>query len=88
MIWSIRFEIRAEKDFGKLDRTTQQRISIFLLKRLSENPKIHGKSLSGKRYAGLWRWRVGDYRLIGEMEEATHTLTIYHVGHRRDIYKH
>lgn len=51
-----------------------------------ENPRVHGKSLTAN-LQGLWRYRIGDYRLICIIEDDRLVITALSVGHRRDIYK-
>ena len=53
---------------------------------MEDDPKRLGKPLHGDK-AGLWRYRVGSYRLICHMENKTRTVLVLRVGHRRDIYE-
>ena len=50
------------------------------------DPRLHGKALKGN-LKGIWRYRVGDYRLFASIEEDIITIRIFEIGHRRDIYK-
>ena len=50
-----------------------------------ENPYVHGKGLVGNR-RGQWRYRVGDYRLICDIQEQRVVILVLKIGHRRDIY--
>ena len=50
------------------------------------NPFEHGKMLVGDK-SGLWRYRVGDYRLICEVQQEKVVILVVEIGHRRDIYK-
>lgn len=50
-----------------------------------ENPRVHGKGLVENR-SGQWRYRVGDYRIIAEIEDEEITILILNIGHRREIY--
>lgn len=87
MRYTVRFTQRAKKDLKKLDRCTAALILGWVRKNLEncENPRIHGKALTANR-SGQWRYRVGDYRLLAEIEENTVTILIVNVGHRREIY--
>ena len=89
MSWVCKFEDRALKDLRKLDRQVQQRIIRFLEERVapSENPRSLGKPLTG-RFTGLWRYRVGDYRVICTLRDAELLVLVVEVGHRREIYDH
>lgn len=87
MRYKVQFTQRALKDLKKLDRYTAGLILGWVRKNLEncENPRLHGKGLSANR-SGQWRYRVGDYRLLAEIEDNTITILILNVGHRRDIY--
>lgn len=87
LIWKIDFDSDVEKDFKKLDHTAQKRIIKFLKEKIAinENPRIHGKPLTGK-LSGLWRYRVGDYRIISRIEDHIFTVLVIKVGHRKAVY--
>jgi mRNA interferase RelE/StbE len=86
--WRIEIARRAEKQITKLGRPAQKSIQRFLRERLStaENPRQWGKPLLGEKH-GLWRYRVGDYRLICEIEDERITVLVLEVAHRKDIYR-
>ena len=87
-IWAIEISRGAEKQIKKLDRDTQVRIVRFLRERVSVggNPRQWGRPLRGDK-ADLWRYRVGDYRLICEIQDRTITVLVLEVGHRKDVYR-
>ena len=87
MMYKVRLTERAKKDLKKLDRQTAALILGWVKKNLEncENPRRHGKGLTANR-SGQWRYRVGDYRLLAEIEDDIITILILNVGHRRDIY--
>lgn len=87
MTYKVRFTERAKKDLKKLDRHTAALIFGWVRKNLEdcEDPRRHGKGLTANR-SGQWRYRVGDYRLLAQIEDQTITILILNVGHRRDIY--
>ena len=87
MKYKVRFTERAKKDLKKLDRHTSALILGWVRKNLEncENPRQHGKCLTANR-SGQWRYRVGDYRLLAEIQDGTITILILNVGHRREIY--
>jgi len=78
----------AEKQIKKLDRAAQTSIVIFLRKRLepSSDPRQWGKALQGEK-RGLWRYRVGDDRLICDIHDERITILILELGHRKDVYR-
>ena len=71
----------------KLDKYTQKLIYAWIDKNLQNcsNPRQHGKGLVSNR-SGQWRYRIGDYRIIAEIEEEKIVILILNVGHRREIY--
>jgi mRNA interferase RelE/StbE len=85
--WTIEWQLSALKAFKKLDKTVQRRIMMFVDETLVniENPHSTGKAMVGS-YKGLWRYRVGDYRLICQIQESKFTILVVSVGHRRNIY--
>ena len=87
MTYKVKFTERATKDLKKLDRHTVALILGWVRKNLEDctNPRLHGKGLTANR-SGQWRYRVGDYRLLAEIEDNTITILVLNVGHRRDIY--
>ena len=88
MGWKIKLDQHAVKQLKKLDRTAQKRIVGFLSDRLltAKTPRDFGKPLMGK-LTGLWRYRVGDYRLICEINEKEVTVLVINIGHRKEIYQ-
>lgn len=79
---------RFEKEFKKLDRYTQKIIKGWITKNLQncENPRIYGKGLTVNR-SGQWRYRIGDYRLICDIQDDELVILALSVGHRREVYK-
>lgn len=77
-----------EKNFNKLDKYTQKIINKWVNKNLinCENPRQHGKALSGD-LAGLWRYRIGNYRLICIIEDDKLIILAVSIGKRDGIYK-
>jgi mRNA interferase RelE/StbE len=66
----------------------QESIIRFLRERVqpSDNPRQWGKPLHGDK-GGLWRYRVGDYRLICDVQDERITVLVLRVGHRKDVYR-
>ena len=76
------------KAFKKLDKQTQRIIKTWIDKNLMncENPRIHGKALIANK-AGQWRYRVGDYRILAEIQDYQLVLVLIDIGHRSKIYE-
>ena len=82
--YSIDVKQSAQKELDALDDTLFARIDRKILA-LAEDPRPTGcKKLKG--YKDLWRIRIGDYRVIYVIDNATRTVTITHVAHRREVY--
>lgn len=88
MTYTVRLTEGALKDLKKLDRHTAALILGWMRKNLEgcENPRQHGKGLTADK-SGIWRYRVGDYRLLAEIQNDTVTILVLSVGHRRDVYR-
>ncbi len=86
--WRIEITRTAAKQITKLDRQAQESILKFLRERLSQadDPRQWGKALQGEK-RGLWRYRVGDYRLICDIQDARIKILVLELGHRKDIYR-
>lgn len=78
---------KARKALKKLDKHTSSLIIGWIEKNLEgcENPRIHGKGLTSNR-SGQWRYRIGDYRLICEIQDKKIIIYVLEVGHRKRIY--
>lgn len=87
MTYHVVFTEKATKEFSKLDKYTQKIILNWIEKNLegTENPRLHGKALVANR-SGQWRYRVGDYRIIVNIEDDRLVILVINVGHRREIY--
>ena len=72
-----------------MDRQTAVRIRNFLYERLSdtEDPRSIGEALHGPRFGELWKYRVGDYRLICSLQDEVLTILVLRIGHRREVYE-
>lgn len=78
---------RFDREFRKLDRYTQRMIASWIDKNLEgcADPRVHGKGLTANR-SGLWRYRIGDYRLICTIEDDRLVILALTVGHRSEVY--
>ena len=84
-MWTITYETQPQKFLKKSDKATKIRILKYL-KNVTTNPRVNGKSLSGG-LKGLWRYRVGDYRIICELRDKELIILVIEVGHRSIVYK-
>ena len=88
MKYEVELSERFKKEFRKLDKYTQKMIRARINKNLveTENPRLHGKGLTANR-SGQWRYRIGDYRLICNINDNKLIILALSVGHRRDVYE-
>ena len=86
--WTVEFDDRARRELRKLSAETQKTILSYLRQRIagSANPRQFGKPLR-LNLAGLWRCRVGDYRLICRIEDDRLIVLVLRVAHRREVYE-
>jgi mRNA interferase RelE/StbE len=86
--WKIEFDKKAKDELFSLDASAKKRIIKFIEERLlkTENPRSFGAPLKGK-LAGLWKYRIGDYRLVCHIEDEVVTILVVSVGHRKSVYK-
>jgi Cytotoxic translational repressor of toxin-antitoxin stability system len=86
--YHVVFSDQALKDLKKLDKHTSMMILGWIRKNLEgcSDPRQKGKGLTANR-SGQWRYRIGDFRLLTEIQEDKIVILVLNVGHRRDIYK-
>ncbi len=79
MAWAIELEAEVLRSLKKLDFTVAERILVFLRDRVAklDNPRAIGEALKGTRFGELWKYRVGDYRLLCRLEDATVRVIVY-----------
>lgn len=84
MTYAIAILRRAQRELQRLPREDYERVREAI-RALAQHPRPTG-CLALRGRAG-WRIRVGSYRVIYEINDVQHTVTILHVGHRRDVYR-
>ncbi|WP_341757341.1 type II toxin-antitoxin system RelE/ParE family toxin [Candidatus Tisiphia endosymbiont of Ditula angustiorana] len=87
MTWKVEFDLKAVKEFRKLDKTSQGLISNYFKNKVlrCSHPKDLGKSMQYD-YVGLWRYRIGKYRVICSIEEELLTVLVLRVAIRDEVY--
>lgn len=87
MAWSIEFDDGIEKVLKRLSVANQRRIIDYLEHRVAKgDPRTLGKALQGK-LSGLWRYRVGDYRIIARIQDDRLVVMVIDIGHRSAVYR-
>lgn len=87
--WKVEVAAEAKRDLEKLDPQVTRRIERFLLERVArlDNPRAIGQALQGEKFGDLWRYRVGDWRIICQIQDAKLVVLALRVGHRRQVYE-
>lgn len=88
MKYHIQYTQTAVKQLKKMDRSILAFIMAFIEDKLvgCENPRAFGKALQGS-LSEVWRYRVGDYRILAKIKDEKITITVVEVGHRKNIYE-
>jgi mRNA interferase RelE/StbE len=87
LAWQIEITRTARKQLSKLDNQVQVDILRYLRERIAtdDDPRRYGGPLR-RELAGRWKYRVGDYRLICEIQDQKVLVLVLMVGHRGKIY--
>ena len=87
--WELRIDPDALTDLNNLARSVRDRIWKFLSVRLVNlsDPRSVGEALKGTKFGDLWRYRVGDYRIMARIEDQSITVVVVRIGHRKEIYR-
>ena len=88
LAWQIEFDSEAESDLRKIDREMQRCILRYLREKIAteRDPRRFGAPLR-RELSGLWKYRLGDYRIICRIEDKKVVVYVIRIGHRKDIYK-
>ena len=88
MAWTIEYAETAKKQLRKLDKLAARRIVDFMDERIADldDPRELGKALKGS-LGDLWRYRVGDYRVLCDIRDGVLTVLVLQIGNRREVYR-
>lgn len=88
MTYQVVTTAKFDRSFRKLDRQTQRILKSWIDKNLvdGQDPRAHGKALTADR-RGQWRYRVGDYRILADIQDTQLILVLVSVGHRSKVYR-
>jgi len=77
------------KELAKLDKQVARRILTFLRERVAvlDDPRSVGEALKGSKLGEFWKYRVGDYRIITNIEDGVMRILVLKVGNRREVYR-
>ena len=89
MKWIIEFDPSTVKELDKLDTQQAKRILRFLFDRVAhlDDPRSIGEALKGSRFNTLWKYRVGDYRIITSIEDNVTRILVVKIGDRKEVYR-
>lgn len=89
MAWRVELDKAAERELDKLDPQVARRILTFMHGRISllENPRSLGEALKGSKLGNFWKYRVGDSRIIANIEDDNLIILVVKIGNRRVMYR-
>ena len=89
MAWQIRFTAQADKAMSKHDVQVNRRIINFLEERIAnlDDPRSVGEALKGSRLGEFWKSRVGDWRIICDIQDEALVLLALNIGNKYEVYK-
>jgi mRNA interferase RelE/StbE len=87
-VWRVEFHQAAVRDLRNLGADGERRVLRYLRERIagSSDPRRFGHALAGG-HRGLWRYRVGDYRIVAAIEDERFVVLVVRIGHRRQVYR-
>jgi mRNA interferase RelE/StbE len=88
LAWTVDYTETARKQLRKLDKQVARRILDFLDERVAaaEEPRRVGKALTGP-LGSFWRYRVGEYRIICDIQDGRLRVLVVQIGNRREVYR-
>ena len=89
MAWTVQINDNALKQLGKLGKSEAKRFRDYLRDLIEPlpDPRQLGQGLKGSKLGQLWRYRVGDYRIVCDLQDDVLIVLVVEIGHRRDIYR-
>lgn len=89
MAWRIELDPAADRELDRLDPQIARRVLRFLYDRVAhlDDPRSIGDALKGSRLGDLWKYRVGDYRIIADIQDGALTILVVKIGNRREAYR-
>ena len=88
MTWKLEYSSKARKQLLKLDPTQRAIILSWMDKNISgcDDPRVYGKGLTSD-HSGEWRYRIGDYRVLCEIQDSKLIVLAFNIAHRNKVYK-
>ena len=88
MLYKVKYTSRALKNLKKMDKQVSKMLVAWIRKNLEKckDPRAIGKGLSAN-HLGKWRYRIGDYRILAEIQDEQLIILVIEAGHRKEIYR-
>ncbi len=89
MAWRVDLSDSAARQLRKLDPQIAKRLLTFLRDRVAglEDPRSIGEALRGKDFGDFWKYRVGDWRIIADLDDGVMLVPVIRLGNRREVYR-
>lgn len=87
MAYSLEYTETAERDLSRLDARVAQQMRAALTRMVENVDVVRHQALTGPRYRGQFRLRMGGYRAIYELDRANRRVTVHRIQHRSDVYR-
>lgn len=89
MAWTIKYTESSLRQLKRLDKPAAQRVLDYLDERVAvlTDPRAAGKNLVGPKMGSYWRYRIGDTRVICDIQDHALVVLVVEVGHRREVYR-
>ena len=89
MAWRIEIGDKARKDLAALDKVVAKRITAFLRERVTQldDPRSIGEALKGSKLGDFWKYRVGNYRIVANIEDGALRILVVRIGNRKEVYR-
>jgi mRNA interferase RelE/StbE len=89
LAWTISYTATARKQLRNLDRPIARRIVDFMDERIAgqADPRSTGRALTGPLLGAYWRYRIGDYRIICDIQDGALCILVIEIGNRRAVYR-
>ena len=89
MAWTINYTESALRQLKKLDQSIALRVVDYMDERFAtvDDPRTLGKNLVGPKLGDYWRYRVGDIRVICNIQDGEMCVLVIEIGNRREIYR-
>ena len=89
MTWTIKYTESSLRQLKRLDKPLAQRVLDYMDERIAllADPRAAGKNLVGPRIGSYWRYRIGDIRVICDIQDHALVILVLEVGQRREVYR-